>query len=242
MDPQHTLSILPALEKIRLITNDEPYLSTQVFSKLQNLHIDMESIRLPSGIIYPALVGLHLRGAIDFDCLEGFLKNHQHIRQLHIAIVATLRPISHSRDLLDMLSNILSYGLDAELAGSIMRQAEMNAGGHERFLLREIHAQLENLESKVAKELRQNIIAAFETLLKYELNKHHVIIGKTQISTANPSELEVSCSIAWFWEDDLAIKGATLPKDYASKRGLWINNELRESLRMSHVYQRASPT
>lgn len=115
-------------------------------------------------------------------------------------------------DLLDMLNNTLSYGLDAELAGPIMRQAEMSGGGHERFLLREIHAQLENLESKVAKELRQNIIAAFETLLKYELNKHHVIIGKTQISTASPSQLEVSCSIAWFWEDDSSHQGCNSAK------------------------------
>lgn len=242
MDPRHTLSILPALEKIRLITKEEPYMSTQLFSELQKLHIDMESIQLPSSSVYPSLVGLYLRGAIDIDYLEGFLKNHHHIKQVHIAIVATLRPLGYSTGLVNLLRDILSRGLDAELSGSVMRYAESNAHGHERLLLRDIHAQLDKLEDRAAKELRKTIVAAFEMLLEYELNKYCEVIGKMQISTANPSQLEISSSIAYFWEDELAIKGAALPEDYPSKKGLWIHNEIKESLGMSLANQRINST
>lgn len=244
MDSQNTPLILPALEEIRLITSEEPYMPTQLFSELRKLHIDMETIRLPDDLAWPSLVDLHLRGIIDIDYLEDFLKNYKDIRQLHIAIVSSLRPLGPSSDPLhQLLRGLLNSRLDTELAGSIMRHAEKNADGHERLLLQDIHAQLDKMtDEKTAKEMHQAIVTVFKTLLKYELDRYSIDIGKMRIPLENLSQLEVSCSIAYFWEDELAIKGITLPEDYASKSGLWINDEIKESLGISHVYQRIGST
>lgn len=90
--------------------------------------------------------------------------------------------------------------------------------------------------------MHQAIVTGFEALLNYEFKRYSFDsfnIGKMQIP---PEILELSCSIEYFWEDELAIKGTTLPEDYASKSGLWINDEIKESLEISHVYQRTGST
>lgn len=239
MGIQNTPSVLPALEEIRLISNEELYLPIALFAKLRKLHIDMEYIRLPDDLVWPSLVDVHLRGTIDIGCLEGFLKNHNHIRQLHLEIVATLRPLGASPGIVHVLSRaVLNSGLDTELVDSILQNAELNAEGHERSLLRHIHAQLEQmLDAGPAKKMHQALVAGFETALEYELRRYSGDIGNMRIPT---TQLEVSSSIAWFWEDELAIKGMKLPENYTSKSGLWINEEVKESLGRSYVYKRNS--
>jgi len=236
---QNTPSALPALEEIQLISNEEPYLPIALFSEIEKLHIDMEYIRLPDNFVWPSLVDVHLRGTIDIDCLEGFLKNHHHIRKLFLAIVATLRPLGPSPSTVHTLSRtVLKSGLDTELVDSILRNAEQNTDGHERSLLLHIHDQLDKRVDGTVKKLHEALITSFETVLEYELRRYSIDIEKMQIPRQISTKLEVGCSISWFWEDELAIKGINLPQNYASKRGLWIKDEIKESLRKTYVYER----
>lgn len=80
-----------------------------------------------------------------------------------------------------------------------MGHAEKNADRHERSLLRDIHAQLDRMtDGKTAKEMHQGIAAVLETLLEYELDEYSIDIGKMRIPLENPSQFELSCSIAYF--------------------------------------------
>jgi hypothetical protein len=236
---QNTPSVLPALEEICLISNEEPYLPIALFAKLRKLDIDMEYIRLPDDLVWPSLVDVHLRGTIDIGSLEGFWKNHNHIRQLHLAILATLRPLDASPGIVHVLSRaVLNSGLDTELVDSILQNAELNAEGHERSLLRHIHAQLDQMLDGSANKMHRALVAGFETYLEYELRRYSVDIGNMRIPLQTTTQFEVSSSIARFWEDELAIKGVKLPENYASKSGLWIIDEVKESLGKYYVYKR----
>ncbi|KAK2798415.1 hypothetical protein FQN50_008855, partial [Emmonsiellopsis sp. PD_5] len=163
MDFQHIG--LPVLESIRFITN-EPYSLIDLTRQLRKLHIDTETIQFQI-LAWPSLVDLHLRGNINLDRLEKFLFHHEHIRKLHLA---TVRPLGPAPDFHQRLKNILDSQLEPELAGSIMRHAANNADGHERSLLREIHAQLDDLVDKeTAKKMNQLVVTEFEILLNLEL-------------------------------------------------------------------------
>lgn len=240
MDPQRSPSILPALKEIRFITVYGSYIPTQHFVKLRRLHVDMENIHTPTHFEWPCLSGLHLKGVnMDIECLERFLKNHKHIEQLHLAFVCTLRPLRPSSDELQQcLKTLLNSRLDTEVTGSIMRQAEKNASGHERSLLRELHAQLEKFtDEKTATEMRQMVVTIFEKMLEVEFANDIAVIGEMRIPPENPS-LELSCSIEYFWEDELAIKGITLPG--VSETGVWTNDEIGRGLGFSTVNTRKS--
>ncbi|KAJ5982056.1 hypothetical protein N7451_012156 [Penicillium sp. IBT 35674x] len=119
-----------------------------------------------------------------------------------------------------------------------MRNAEQNADGHERSLLRHIHAQLDQMVGGSARKMHQAIITGFETLLQYELQRYSTDIGNMRMPLQASAQLEVSCSIAWFWEDELAIEGMELPENYASTSELWTNDEVSESLGKSYVFKR----
>lgn len=86
--------------------------------------------------------------------------------------------------------------------------------------------------------MHEALVTSFETVLEYELRRYSIDIEKMQIPRQISTKLEVGCSIAWFWEDELAIKGINLPENYASKRGLWIKDEVKESLGKTYVYER----
>ncbi|KAL5365051.1 hypothetical protein BJX96DRAFT_158459 [Aspergillus floccosus] len=62
-------SVLLALQDIRLIANEPPYLSLLLFTRLRNLQIDMGTVRLPESLTWKILTDLSLRGAIDIDKL-----------------------------------------------------------------------------------------------------------------------------------------------------------------------------
>lgn len=237
MGTQDTPTILPALEEIQFISNEEPYLPIALFSELGKLYIDLEYIRLPDNFVWPSLVDVHIRGAIDFDCLQAFLRNHDHIRQLHLAIVVTLRPLDTSSTIQRLLRMILNDELDA-VAESIVRNAEQNADGHERSLLRHIHAQLDQMVDGSARKMYHAVVTGFEAYLQYEFQRHCIDLGNMRMPLQTLNQLDVSCSIAWFWEDELAIKDMKLPENYASRSGLWINDEVKESLGKSCVFKR----
>lgn len=55
---QNIPSVLPALEEIQLISNEEPYLPIALFSELGKLHIDMEYIRLPDDFVQKSISGV----------------------------------------------------------------------------------------------------------------------------------------------------------------------------------------
>lgn len=238
MGASDTPSVLRALEEIRLISNEEPYLPIALFSELGKLYTDMEYIRLPDDLVWPSLVDVHLRGTIDIDYLEGFLKKHNHIRRLHLTVVATLRPLGPSSTVHVLSRAILNSGLDTELVDSILRNAEQNADDHERSLLRHIHTQLDQMVVGSAKKMHRAVVTGFETALEYELRRYSIDIENMRIQLPTLAQLEISSSIAWFWEDELAIQGMKLPENYASQTGLWINDEVKESLGKSYVYKR----
>ncbi|KAB8067785.1 hypothetical protein BDV29DRAFT_185574 [Aspergillus leporis] len=243
MSTQHTPSTLPALEEIRFITSQDPYVPLRLFRELRKLHIDMEALQIPSDLKWPSLFDLHLRGVIDLENLQSFLKKHKNIGKLHLAFVSVLRPLDSSGDFKRLLEEILNSRLDAELTGSIMRRAGKNADGHERSLIQHIYAQLDKLpNAQTVEQIRQLIITFFKTLLKYEFDKHSTEIGKMEVPLKNPSRLELSTSIEYFWEDELAIKGINRLEDYAPRKWVWTNNKVRTSLKMSCVFQHISPT
>jgi hypothetical protein len=103
--------------------------------------------------------------------------------------------------------------------------------------LLQIHAQLEKVpDEKTNRELHQALVTAFETIMKLELERYTVDMGQIRLPRDN-ALLELSCSIEYFWEDELAIRAATID-DYASKRGLWTNDEVKKSLLISHLLDR----
>lgn len=239
MDSQKDSSVFSNLEEIQFISNEEPYIPIQLFSELRKLSIEMKTIQLPASFEWPSLVDLHLRGTIDMDKLEPFLRQHALIRKLHIGAVSTLRPIGPSPSLLlEPLRYILSSRLDAALVESILGHAEINANGHERSLLREIHAQLDKeTDEKTVREIRQAIVIFFERLLQLELDRYSLDIGKT-LPLKNLHPFKLGYSIDYFWEDELAIKGKLLPLlDETSRSGLWTNTEAMESPEKLYVYQ-----
>lgn len=83
---------------------------------------------------------------------------------------------------------------------------------------------------------------SIESLLKYEFDRYSIDLGNMRVPLQNSSQLEVSCSIAYLRENELAIKGITLPEDHALQSGLWIIDKMEESLGISHVYQRIGST
>ncbi|KAF9882587.1 hypothetical protein FE257_006230, partial [Aspergillus nanangensis] len=54
--------------------------------------------------------------------------------------------------------------------------------------------------------MHQALVNGFETALEYELRRYSIDIGNMRIPLQTTSQLELSSSIAWFWEDELAIK------------------------------------
>lgn len=243
LDPERSLSILPALEEIRFITSDA-YIPTQSFINLRRLHVDMEFIQLPIDHVWPSLTNLHLRGGtMDIDRLEMFLNNHKCIRKLHLAFVCMLRPLDpSSRELQKHLEKLLNSKLGTEVSGSIMRHAEKYASGHERSLIREIHARLEeSTDEKTATEMRQTLVTVFEAMLRYELDRHIAVVMEMR----TPSEiqpLELSFSIEYFWDDELAIKGITLSGEFVSDHEVWNNDEVEQELAISTVIPRIATT
>jgi Holliday junction resolvase RusA-like endonuclease len=140
-----------------------------------------------------------------------------------------------SGELQNLLEKVLNSRLDTEVAGSIMRHAEKYASGHERSLLREIHAQLEeSTDEKTATELRQTLVTLFEAMLRCELDRHIALVMEMRVPYENLS-LELNFSIEYFWDDELAIKGITLPGDYLSETGVWKNDEVEQGLAMSKM-------
>lgn len=89
--------------------------------------------------------------------------------------------------------------------------------------------------------IRQAIVSLLRVLLVYELGRYSLDVGKLWILSA-PSQLEPSCLIEQYWEDELAINGTNFPEDYTSKQGLWTNDEFKGNLRISHVLERSGPT
>jgi hypothetical protein len=145
-----------------------------------------------------------------------------------------LRPLHPSSgELQKLLEKVLNSRLDTEVAGSIMRHAEKYASGHERSLLREIHAQLEeSTDEKTVTEMRQTLVTLFEAILRCELDRHIALVMEIRVPYEN---LSLSFSIEYFWDDELAIKGITLPGDYLSKTGVWKNDEVEQGLAMSKM-------
>lgn len=69
-----------------------------------------------------------------------------------------------------------------------MTRAHMDADGHERSLLRNVHAELEkSTDDEMAKAMRQDVVTALRVLLGYELDVYTLNLERIRISLKNLS-------------------------------------------------------
>lgn len=232
MDSRNS-SVLPALQKIRLIANEPPYVPLHLFNGLRCLYVQTLKLQLPDSPTWESLADVVLRGTVDldkfFDSLGGLLQSHRCIGKLHLAVVSPLRNLDASPSIIPAtIKRILGTELHPELVEQIMTRAQMSAEGHEQLFVRNIHAELDKLtDTKTAEILRGDIYNLFKLRLKYELEKYALILESMGVPPENRSKLELSCSIEFFWQDELVIRGGTLPEDYTSRFGLWRDIEFR---------------
>lgn len=226
---QSVRPIFPSLQRIQIISTEEPYELMNFFDKLERLNIDAQAIRVPGSLVWPYLKILHLRGTVDVGHLERFLHNHQQIERWHLEIVSLLRPIGDSPSQISNPLRIVlnqSGTLDTEAVESVLQYATEHADGHERSWLRHLHHQLNTLvDEEKAVEVRENIIEVFRVLLSNELDLYLEDIGNMQWQ---PAKLQVSFSIQYFWKDAIAIRGIPLRDNGASASGLWRNDEIKD--------------
>jgi hypothetical protein len=228
-------SILPKLEKIRFVSTEAPYVTMQCFKKLRRLQIDMETVQWDLECNWPLLEELDLRGSIAIDpCLGAFLGRHKHLKHLHIFAVITLRQLGPSEDELHRaMTLVLSHALSTELTGSIMEYATKNAIGHERSLFQHFYVKLDEMvDNETAIYVRQIMAQFFVATMEQELERHRSAIEKLDIPLDVANQLDVSYSGDVFWKDEFAIKGLPLIDD--SGDGLWINDEVKGALSISH--------
>jgi hypothetical protein len=221
--------VLPSLNKIRLITNEEPYMPMRLFGRLQKLQIDMELVQFQVEDKWPLLEELVLRGSIVAGPLfEAFLNRHEHSKCLHISVVSSLRPLGPLPGWMhELLRHTLNTVLSIEVVDSIMNHATEHASGHERPLCQHIYARLGKITNeKTGKDVRQSMTETFEQFV--ELESERLEMKRLFIQSNIAKQLKASCSTEVFWKDGLAIKGAALMNE--SKDGLWINDEMKDNL------------
>lgn len=141
--------------------------------------------------------------------------------------MSTLRPHDPSQStLLGPIKQVLHCGLRTELVEQIDTRSQLNGDGHELSLLRNIHTKLDKTtDRETADMIHQAIVTLSTVLLAYELDRYSLDIGKTRVLLDASPSFELSYSIEYFWEDEIAINGTILPEEYPSKYGLWTNND-----------------
>jgi hypothetical protein len=153
---------------------------------------------------------------------------------LQIAAVLSLKPRGLSAEHIHVLRAILSNALSEDLVKSIIDHAMEHAGGHERSLFQHLYAQLdETTTEEVGKDVRQSVVMYFKNMIQHQLEEYCAATRTMDIQSRSDSPLELSCSMEIFWEDELSIMGMT-SRD-KSKDGLWISDEVKKNLHISHV-------
>lgn len=148
---------------------------------------------MPNSLIWESLAKLHLRGTVNLhkyvDNLVAFFEGHRQLKSLHLAIVSSLRPLGPPPNVLsEIIGQILGFKLCTELVEQIMTRAHMDADGHERSLLRNVHAELEkSTDDEMAKAMRQDVVTALRVLLGYKLDVYTLNLERIRISLKNLS-------------------------------------------------------
>jgi hypothetical protein len=125
------------------------------------------------------------------DSLGLFLQSHRRTATFHLAILSPLRPLGTLPNILSAtIKRLLGTELHPELVEQIMTRAQMSADGHERSLIRNIHAELDKLtDRKTAEMLRGDIFNLFKILLQYELGIYTLSLERMRIQLENSSQL-----------------------------------------------------
>ena len=231
-------SVLPNLEKIRLVSSEAPYGPMCLFSRLRKLQIDVENVQLQDNYTWPLLENLHLRGAVDMTPLEEFMRRHEHLKHFHLAVVFTLRPFHPaSTHIYEVLRPRLGTLLSLDLVKSTMDYAIEHAPDHGRSTLQHLYAQIDKItDEETAKNVRRAVVNVFNALMERELERHYTDIRRISIQRNIANLLSLSCSIEFFWKDELAIMGTTLAD--RSKDRLWINDEVNKASSISFFFER----
>jgi hypothetical protein len=191
--------VLPSLNKIRLITNEEPYMPMRLFGRLQKLQIDMELVQFQVEDKWPLLEELVLRGSIVAGPLfEAFLNRHEYSKCLHISVVSSLRPLGPSPGWMhELLRHNLNTVLSIEVVDSIMNHATEHASGYERPLCQRIYARLGKITNeKTGKDVRQSMTETFEQFV--ELESERLEMKRLFIQSNIAKQLKASCSTEVF--------------------------------------------
>ncbi|EEU34836.1 uncharacterized protein NECHADRAFT_88422 [Fusarium vanettenii 77-13-4] len=206
--------ILSALREIRLITDEAPDFPMTAFHNLTKINIDIETIKLPSELKWWALTDVSLRGSIDIDNLEAFLKYHHCVEKLRIVAVLRLGLVEISRS---QIHTRLRVGLGSIIGmkaiDSAMKHAQKRPGVLERDLLGRIRGGLaKRPDSSVIEQAHQAIVATYAGHLESERERFVTNINEMRESLGGRARPEINVSMEYVKEDKLAIQGGMLEK------------------------------
>lgn len=184
-------------EEIRIVTPGIPYFATALFRNLRKIHIDTDSVQLPSHFRFTFLEELYIScNILGLDMLMDLLRHHGKLQQLYLIVRLTLGPLT--KNLLNVTKKALQTQISSELVDSIIENAQedakKDAHSGSRVLLASVHRQMiERCDEKQVKELSQRFVALFRLLKEREHESYYSgVFEKIRNSVQNPDVVKTT--------------------------------------------------
>jgi hypothetical protein len=179
------------LKELRIITPGIPYLVTQPFQNLRNIHIVAVSVQLPSYFAFPRLEEFHLTcTTTGANSLTDFLRRHGGLKKVYITLVI---PIILTEDFLNLIGDLLWAKMGEELATLIIKDAKEDACGQSQIFLNSVYRQISaKLDEESAKILNDEFATAFRLLKESDEKKHRGTLEEMWSAVQNPDVITFS--------------------------------------------------